>query len=160
VVKPFFADSDRLSDEVLKLLVHLRPSWELTWNATTDSYVEEESSYAAILNLLILELDSVVPPAKYHDNEDRLAEYVRKNLKWRVHKIGNRWVGADYSQILEQGGFEDIEETDLILAVAGRIRAAVDRGQAHFDDMEDAHRQMLGAILAIILYHRTPLIRD
>ena len=126
------------------------------WDTDTETYYEEQGSYAAVLNSLISELQTVLPPERYHDNEDRLAEYVIKNLKWPIRKEGDRWVGPDYKSIIEQGGFDDLDQLDLVSAAAGRIRAAIDRGQKHFDDMEESHRRMLGAVLSIILYHRTP----
>jgi hypothetical protein len=103
---------------------------------------------------MIVDLSGARPPARYHDNEDRLAEYARDKLKWPIRKERGRWVGHDYDFILEQSGFDDIDQTELLHAAAGRIRAALDRGQMHFDDMEESHRRMLGAILTIILYHR------
>ena len=56
--------------------------------------------------------------------------------------------------MLEQGGFNDIDEKNLVLSACGRVKAAIDRGQLHFDDMEKFHRKMLADVLAIILYHR------
>jgi hypothetical protein len=155
-VTPFFANSSFLDSEVLRPLSHILPYWELTWDTDTQTYSEEHGSYAAVLNSLILELQTVSPPARYHDNEDRLAEYVIKNLKWPIRKEGKRWVGADYNSIIEQGCFDDSDQLELVSAAAGRIRAAIDRGQQRFDDMEESHRQMLAAVLSIILYHRTP----
>ena len=63
-------------------------------------------------------------------------------------------MGEDYSAIIEQGGFDDVNDSDL--AAAGRIQAAIIRGQTRYDDMEESHRMMVGAVLAIILYHREP----
>ena len=103
-------------------------------------------------NQLIEDLGLVEPPEKYHTNEDGLAEYVIANLNWKINKVNGRWIGADYALILEQGGFHDIE--NLILAAAGRIKAAMDRNQNHFDDMEEFHQKMLADVIAIILYHR------
>jgi len=142
--------------EVLRPLSHIMAYWELTWDPAKGKYSEEECSYASLLNQLIDEIDTTAPPAKYHDNEDRLAEHVIEHLKWPITKAGNRWIGGDYVSIIEQGGFHDLNEMDLIVAVAGRIQAAIDRGQLHYDDMEEGHRIMLGAVLSIILYHRTP----
>jgi hypothetical protein len=155
-VQSFLGKSDYFDTDVLRPLSHILPYWELSLDRTTQRYREEDGSYAAIVNALIAELQAVVPPAHYHDNEDRLAESVLKHLKWPIRKEGNRWVGADYSSIIEQGGFHDLNEHDLVLAVAGRIRAAIDRGQTCFDDMEESHRRMLAAVLSVILYHRTP----
>jgi len=76
-------------------------------------------------------------------------------LKWPIVKVKGRWIGADYASILEQGGFGDIDQQDLVAAVAGRIHAAIRFGQHHFDDMERSHRDMLAAVLTIIFYHRT-----
>jgi hypothetical protein len=152
----FFANSEFLDYEVLRLLSHIKGNWELTWDRINERYLEEDDSYAGLLNVLIAEIENATPPARYHDNEDRLAEYVRTNLKWQIYKVGNRWVGNDYRPIIEQGGFDDLDEENLVLAAAGRIRAAIDRGQQQYDDMEESHRRMLAAVLAVILYHRTP----
>ncbi len=62
--------------------------------------------------------------------------------------------GDSYTVILEQGGFDDEDQQNLILAAAGRIIAAINYNQLHFDDMEKGHRNMLAEVLAIILYHR------
>jgi hypothetical protein len=78
---------------------------------------------------------------------------VRDRLKWPIYKEGNRWVG-DYRSIIEQGGFDDLDEKDLVEAAAGRIRAAIDRGQGHFEQMEESHRTILARVLSAILYHR------
>ena len=139
----------------LRPLSHIRHDWELLWDSENDRYLHETDSYAELLNDLIDELGTVSPPAKYHDNEDRLAEYTRDRLGWPIHKQGGRWVGADYESILEQGGFDDIDEEDLVLAAAGRIKAAQAHGQNHFDQMEEGHQRMLAAVIAIILYHRS-----
>jgi hypothetical protein len=153
----FFADSDSdsLDREVLRPLSHIHANWELMWDHVRQRYKEEDDSYAKLLNELIDDLASVTPPAHYHDNEDRLAEYVREHLKWPIQKVRSQWVGANYDSIIEQGGFHDLDEKNLILAAAGRIQAAIVRGQDHYDRMERSHRRMLGAVLSIILYHRT-----
>lgn len=153
-MKEFFANSNQLDLEVLRPLSHIRGNWDTTWDRKESQYMDEEDSFASLLNLLILEIGSASPPARYHDNEDRLAEYVRDRLKWPIYKKGNRWLGADYHWILEQGGFDDLDEADLVKAAAGRIRAAIDRGQKHFDQMEDSHRAILATVLSVILYHR------
>jgi hypothetical protein len=151
---PFFADNSSLAREVLRPLSHICDNWELTWDDDQQRYTEEPESFAKKLNKLITELDTTNPPSRYHDNEDCLAEYVRDNLKWKIHKEGRRWIGEDYDAILEQGGFNDLDEENLILAAAGRIRAACAYGQKHYDEMEDSHRKMLAAVLSVILYHR------
>ena len=151
----FFADSDTLDYYmVLRPLAHIRGGWDVTWDAEKQIYVEEDDSFAGLLNALILEMSSANPPKRYHANEDGLAEYVRANLNWNVHKVGGRWVGADYSSILQQGSFGDVDQGELVLAAAGQIQAARDRGQLHFDDMEESHQRMLAAVLSIILWQR------
>jgi hypothetical protein len=150
----FFSKSDLLDYTVLRPLSHIKANWELSWNFTGDEYEEEQNSYAKDLNNLIAELEKCKPPKKYHQNEDRLADYLIKSLKWPIYKKGNKWVGADYASILEQGGFKDFDQKELMLAAAGRIKAARNRNQGHFDDMEESHRRMLAAVLSIILYHR------
>jgi hypothetical protein len=150
----FFDDSDILDYEVLRPLSHITLNWELSWDINEKKYITEEDSFAGLLNELIDELESANPPRKYHDNEDRLAENVKRSLGWNIQKRGKFWVGADYDSIIEQGGFNDINEADLVLAAAGRIKAAQDRGQNHYDEMEQSHRRMLAAVITIILYHR------
>jgi len=152
--KDFFRNSDLLDALALRQLSHINGNWELTWDETNGEYMPEDDSFAAKVNLLIDQLGGVNPPAKYHDNEDRLAEHVKAKLNWNIRKVGNRWVGGDYPVILEQGAFNDIDQEDLLLAAAGRIKAAVEKGQEHFDEMEHSHRKMLADVLAIILYHR------
>ncbi len=153
--KAFFGQSDLLDRLALRQLSHINANWELIWNAEKQEYDSEEDSYASKVNNLIEELGRVNPPEKYHENEDCLTEYVLANLKWKIKKINGRWVGEDYAAILEQGGFDDIDEKNLALAAAGRIKAAIDRNQHRFDDMEPSHQKMLADVIAIILYHRT-----
>ena len=63
-------------------------------------------------------------------------------------------MGLDYAAIIEQGGFGDDGESELCLAACGRIVAALERGQIHFDEMEVGHQRMLSNVLAVIIYHR------
>ena len=151
----FFGWSDLLDHMVTRQLAHIRENWELTWDHKIKKYESEEESYADLINELVLELSDIEPPEKYHDNEDRLAEYCKASLNWDIRKIGNRWVGSSYASILEQGSFKDWNQKDLCLAASGRIKAALHRGQMHFDDMEEFHRKMLADVIAIILYHRS-----
>jgi hypothetical protein len=151
----FFQRSELFDHQVVRPLSHVLPNWELTWDDSTNRYEEEEDSYAKRLNELVDEFGQTVPPKKYHDNEDRLAEFTKKHLKWNIRKEGGRWVGEDYATILEQGGFNDVDQHELVLAAVGRIHAAKSRGQIYFDDMEQSHREMLAAVITIILYHRT-----
>ncbi len=155
-VRSFFAQSDDFDHFVLRPLTHIRgaENWELSWDAEGQAYVAEDNRLAQLLNELIEELEQSSPPARYHDNEDRLAEFVIKSLKWPIRKIDGRWVGADYAVILEHGGYDDSDQRDLVLAAAGRIRAAFEANQHHFDDMEESHRRMLAAVISVILYHR------
>ena len=152
-IKGFFENSDNLDYMVLRPLSHMHPNWELSWE--DGGYHEEEDSFAALFNKLMEELSAIEAPEKYHDHEDRLVEYmVQKDTTGTIKKDGNKWVGGDYYHLLEQGGFRDIDQTDLKLAVAGRIKAAIDHGQEHFDEMEDGHQKMLGMCLSIIMYHQ------
>ena len=159
-IKNFFANSDGLDHMALRPLSHILPNWELTWNKEKEEYLEEEGSFAGMLNELIIDLAQTTPPAKYHDNEDILAEYVKNNMKWPIEKIKGKWgiegyLKQDYASILEQGAFDDEDQKNLIKASAGRVHDAIKHGKAHFDDMELGHRQMLAAVIAIILYHRS-----
>lgn len=151
----FFQQCEYLGHLVTRPLSHIRPNWELIWDHEKKEYLIEEDSYSNLLNILIKELSTVDPPPKYHDHEDRLAEHVNSDLGWNVNKINGRWVDEDYEAILEQGSFNDIQQKNLVLAAAGRIRAAIIRGQTHFDEMEQSHQKILAGVLAIILYHRT-----
>jgi hypothetical protein len=150
----FFKKSEYLEYFVLRPLSHIYSNWDLIWDDENNKYEEEEDSFASILNNLISELETTEPPPSYHDNEDILAEYVVKNLTWDIKKQGKRWVCPDYPSVLEQGGFNDIDEANLVLAAAGRIKAAEHFGQNHFDEMEKGHQKIFGYIIAIILYHR------
>lgn len=161
-VRDFFAWSDWVDHEVLRPLSHIRANWELTWNHDSKHYEPEEDSFADLLNQLVDELDGCDPPARYHDNEDVLGEYVQRKLNWGVRKHGRTWVNADgsrlgvddYVALLEQGGFDDAGQAGLVKAAAGRIQAAIRRGQTRFDQMERGHQYMLAGVLAVILYHR------
>lgn len=153
--KAFFGQSDLLARLALRQLSHIEENWELIWDDEDKKYEPERDSYAEKVNQLIEELGQIVPPRKYHENEDCLAKYVIDNLNWRIETANGRWIGVEYAAILEQGGFNDIDEKNLKLAVAGRIRAAIDRNQHHFDDMEHSHQKMLADVIAVILYHRT-----
>lgn len=155
MIKSFFYNSHDLEWIVLRPLSHIKPNWELTWDNTNNLYLIEKDSYAEQLNHLINEITKTNPPKRYHDNEDILAENITKALNWQIIKKGKRWIGEDYKSILEQGEFNDINEQNLILAAVGRIHAAINLGQRHFDDMEEPHKIILASVLAIILYHRT-----
>lgn len=153
-LRQFFAHSDLLDHAVLRPLDHIAANWEVTWDHQAQRYEPEENSFSEQLNALIEEIAQATPPHQYHDNEDRLAQFVIKSLKWPIRKEGRRWVGVDYDSILEQGGFDDIDQKDLVVAATGRTVAALMHGQRHFDEMENSHRRMLGAVMSIILYHR------
>jgi len=63
---------------------------------------------------------------------------------------------SDYLALLEQGAFDIQGIRNLVLAASGRVHAAIQRGQMHFDDMERSHRIILAGVLGAILYHREP----
>jgi hypothetical protein len=161
-VKDFFAWSEWVDHEVPRPLSHIRANWEITWDHNTRSYRPEDDSFAELLNQLIGELDACDPPSRYHDNEDVLGECVQRKLNWGIKKVGRSWVGfdgrrlrpGDYIVMLQQGAFDDEEQANLVQAAAGRIQAAIMRGQTHFDQLEQSHQYMLAGVLASILYHR------
>ena len=113
--KAFFKRSDILDYLTLRQLSHIKQNWELMWDDDEARYEPEADSYAEKLNQLIIELGQIDPPKKYHKNEDCLAEYVIANLNWKIKKLHGRWIGEDYAAILEQGGFNDIAEKNLLL---------------------------------------------
>ena len=47
-----------------------------------------------------------------------------------------------------------IDLIDDIQAVSGCIKAPINHGQRHFDDIEQSHQKILADVLTIILYHR------
>jgi len=153
-MKSFFDDSDLLLELVLLPLEHIRSNWDLYWDDDEYKYVEEEYSFARELNELIFQIASVIPPNNYHMHEDKVAIYFNKNDWANIEKNGRYWTGEEYRIILEQGGFDDWEQSDLVLAAAGRVKAAIDRGQNSIEAMENTHCKMLCIILSIILYHR------
>ncbi len=153
-IRDFFAWSEWLDYMVFRPLSHIAPNWETSWDDIEKRYLPEPESFADDFNQVI-ELVATSPrPTKYHSHEDLLAENVIRNLKWRIQKKNNRWVGSDYAFILEQGAFSDMDQRNLIAAAAGRVHSALDYGQRHFDDMEDGHQKMLAALLITIIYHR------
>jgi hypothetical protein len=162
----FFGWSDFLDHEVLRQLSHIRPNWELSWDHASRRYTPEDGSYAQLLNELIDELGRCDPPLRYHENENRLGEYLSLGLGLGFKRKGNRWFGrdgepltlGDYLSLLEQGGFKDIYQKELLFAASGRIQAAISRGQVHFDEIERSHQIMLAGVLAIILYYRSDVI--
>jgi len=150
----FFSGSVFLDYLVTRPLSHIHANWELSEDDSEEKFVEEEDSFAKLFNELIQELESIDPPDHYHDNEDRLAEYVIAKLGWNIRKENGRWVGMEYEFILQQGGFSDLNQAELIMAAAGRIHAAKNWEQYHFDEMEDSHQRILAFVLTTILYHR------
>lgn len=154
IIEDFFYKSSFLDMLVLKPLSHIRETWDLSWDDKTKRYSIEDNSFGQEFNNLISELEKTLPPQNYHDKEDLLAEYLKKRFNWELKKIGKKWTGAEYKVILEQGGFGDINEENLVLAASGRIHAAIKLGQNNFDEMENGHMFILANILSIILYHR------
>lgn len=151
-VKAFFAHSDYLDRMVLRPLSHITTNWEAHWDG--EEYAPEHDSFAADLTATIDLIAKSPRPLRYHDNEDELAKRVIEDLKWPIQKKKGRWEGADYPSILEQGAFKDFEQKNLLSSAAGRVHAALDFGQKHFDEMEDGHMVMLSAVMTIIIYHR------
>ncbi|WP_433896370.1 hypothetical protein [Sphingobacterium mizutaii] len=153
-IEDFFCKSALLDSFVLRPLSHIRSNWDLYWDVDKKRYKIEEDSFAKEFNDLITELETISPAGNYHEYEDKLAEYVASRLNWGVEKNGNRWTKADYESILEQGGFFDVNEKNLLKAASGRINKAIEYGQNSFDEMEMGHLKILSALLTIILYHR------
>lgn len=153
-VRRFFASSDALDYVVLRPLSHITLNWEACWDRETGRYQPEHDSFADDLNAVIDQIVETPRPPRYHDAEDSLAENVLRTLNWPIQKKGERWVGADYLGILEQGAFSDVGQEALADAASGRVRAALDRGQAHFDQMEDRHKHVLANLITIMIYHR------
>lgn len=154
-IHAFFACSELVDHEVLRPLSHILPNWELRWDADRNTYISEVKSFAALFICLVNELENTSPPSKYHDNEDALAELVQRNLNWGIEKQGRisvnrnggRLAPDDYVVTMEQGAFGDADQRELVLAAAGRIRAAQDRGQLHYDCVEESHRRILAGVL-------------
>ena len=167
-IKEIFEPSDFMEHEVLRPLSNIRGNWELQIDPETERYLEEEDSFAALFNALIDKLASTQAPLRYHDKEDRLGGYVQKHLNWKIRKSGSTWVNqdgsrlhpSDYLALLEQGGFDNHGIRNLVLAASGRVHAAIQRGQMHFDDMERSHQVVFAGVLAAILYHREPYEED
>ncbi len=151
----FFKQSDLFDYEVLRPLSHIRRNWELSPGQGDYHFEIEEHSFAKDISELIDELETTSIPNQYHDNEDQLAEYVRDKFNNEIKKLGNRWVGQDYQIILQDAGFFDIDEQNLVQSAKGRIITAKNYDQNHYDEMEDGHRKMLAVILTLILYHRS-----
>ncbi|WP_193090526.1 hypothetical protein [Advenella sp. FME57] len=160
-IQLFFSASDFLEHEVLRPLSHIRGNWDPYVSTETGRYEDEEDSFAWLFNHLIDKLSQTIPPKKYHDSEDRLAEHVQQSLNWKIKKQGNTWINesgsrlasSDYLATLEQGGFRIEGDKDLLDAAAGRVAAAIRYGQTHFDEMEQGHQVILAGVLAAILFH-------
>lgn len=150
----FFQWSDLFDHMVTRQLAHVKSNWELIWDHNNKQYEPEDDSFADMINNFVIELSQIEPPTKYHDNEDRLAEYCKSSLRWDIKKCGNRWIGAPYAVILEQGAYKDINQQELLFSISGRIKAALALNQVHFDDMEDGHQKILANVIAIFLFHR------
>lgn len=151
-IRAFFARSDYLDRMALRPLSHFTSSWEVHWDTETSRYEPEFDSFADDLNVAIEQIAACERPVSYHSHEDFLAENTLRSLKWPIQKTKGRWIGADYAAILEQGAFGEMPK--LVAAACGRVHAAMDHGQAHFDVMEEGHLIMLAALITIIIYHR------
>ncbi len=164
-VRDFFACSGWVDRLVLKPLSHIRANWELSWDDDSRAYVPEDDSFADLLNQLIQELDKCDTSERYHNDEDILGVWVQERLNWNIKKDGHIWVRDDgkrlepdgYIVLLQQGAFQDVNESHLVKAAAGRIQAAIMQGQTHFDQMELSHQYILAGVLTSILYHRADL---
>lgn len=154
-VENFFFKSELLDYLVLRPLSHIKGNWDLTYDGTEHFFTPEENSFAKEINQLLIDLNNTIVQDSYHDNEDCIVEYLKKSLNWDIKKNGSQWKGAEYKLILEQGGFSDDDQQNLLIAAAGRIKVAIDYNQLHFDDMERGHQNILADILSIILYHRS-----
>ncbi len=132
-------------------LSYIKSDYELEW--IDGKLVESDTSFALYLNQLFDELENVVAPKNYHKYEDRIAKYCASEED-SIYKKGKFWVGDDYGWILESGSYHDINEENLILAIAGRVKAALNRKQKTFDEMEERHRLMLSELLRCFIYHR------
>ena len=153
LVIDFFTNSEDVLDYVLKPLAHIRGTWDVIWDYDNEKYLEEEDSFGAEINTLIDEISITSPPKNYHKHEDKVAFFQSETWDF-IKKNGHFWEGAEYSSILEQGSFKDHGQEALVLSAAGRIKAAIDRGQEHIDEMEEGHKKILCVILSIILYQR------
>jgi hypothetical protein len=150
----FFERSDLLDRFVLRPLSHIAPNWDLAWDPQLCRYELEADSFAGDLNFIIEEISQTKRPARYHDHEDTLAEATVRELNWPIQNKNGKWIGADYQSILEQGAFNDIGQKDLIASATGRVHAAMDFSQMHFDEMEIGHLNMLAALMTIAIFHR------
>jgi hypothetical protein len=153
-IRGFFAKSDLLDRMTLRPLSHITLNWEATWDPEKHQYTPEENSFVADLNTVIDLLATYERSSHYHEHEDTLAEHTLRELRWPIQKKGGRWIGADYQAILEQGAFSEFGQEKLIAAATGRVHAAMDFGQLHFDDMEEGHLNMLAGLITIIIFHR------
>jgi hypothetical protein len=150
----FFKNSEYIDYFALRPLSHICTNWELTWDYKNGKYLIEENSFAEKLNHLIEQLENTNPSKKYYENEDFLAEYLKKHLNWPISKKGKLWVCGDYEVLLEHGEFGDIDELNLMKAASGRILAANKLGQYHFDEMEEGQQRILASVISILLCHK------
>lgn len=110
-----------MEHEVLRPLSHIRPNWDLYIDSESGRFLEEQDSFAALFNALIDELAVAQPPLLYHDNENRLGEYVQKHHNWKIKKSGSTWINqdgsrlhpSDYLALLEQGSFDNQLKGDV-----------------------------------------------
>jgi hypothetical protein len=159
----FLGKSTYLDRLALKPISHICPYWELTWDDEKAQYIPEDGSFAEELNEVLTELNRIIPPDNYHKFEDELIEHVSKQSGNTLFNHEGEWLAyikgeikkAEYDHALERGSFHDPYEFNLLKAVAGRIKEALERGQTHFDDMEHYHQLTLAAIITVILYKRS-----
>ncbi|MER8445211.1 hypothetical protein NKH52_18670 [Mesorhizobium sp. M1066] len=150
-IRDFFARSPFVPGMVLRRLSHIKHNWEVGWDPHSGRYLPEPFSLAADLNEVIDQIAATTPPGRYHDHEDIIVGCVSSIFS--AEKQGGRWRGDDYGFLLEQGLMMSGRLDDLILAATGRVYAAINSGQKHFDDVEHGHLRMLSDILATIVFY-------
>ncbi|GHY52645.1 hypothetical protein VCSRO70_3444 [Vibrio cholerae] len=150
-MRKFFENCDYFERLVTKPLYYIKHEYELNW--LDGKLIESEDSFACYLNQLFDELDNVVAPEYYHQYEDIIAKYCELDEP-TIRKKGKLWVGQDYGWIIENGAYDDIDQENLVLAIAGRVKAAQRFHQNTFDEMEERHRVMLSELIQCFIYHR------
>ena len=162
-VMAFFSGSCLLDGEVLRPLSHVRSNWELMPDIG-GLYEIEEDSFAGMLNSLVSEIAATTPPSDYHSYENSVAAYMNlvrdetytlRKGRWRYAADGRTLSVHELTYMLEQASCDSNDIPDLVLAAAGRVRAALKFEQHHYDEMEGGHRIMLAALLTIILFRRS-----
>jgi len=149
----FFADSHWIEFYVTRPLQHIAGAYEIDWDEELRQYVPVdvplETTLVSQLNDVLETVEALEPKQGYHDFEDKILSSM--TARYPLFKIGKLWLGEDYATMLEYGGWQ--QQHGILLAAAGRVRAAKKRGQHHFDEMHEAHRDVLGELLAIAVFY-------